>query len=55
MPKLGERYLYCDGDAPLLFTENETNTQRIFGVPNRTPVRQGRHQQLRRPRPEATR
>ena len=22
---------------PLLFTENETNTQRIFGVPNRTP------------------
>ena len=36
-PKLGERYLYCDGDAPLLFTENETNTQRIFGVPNRTP------------------
>jgi hypothetical protein len=34
---LGERYLYCDGEAPLLFTENETNTQRIFGVPNRTP------------------
>ena len=22
---------------PLLFTENETNTHRIFGVPNRTP------------------
>ena len=36
-PKLGERYLYCPGDATLLFTENETNTQRIFGVPNRTP------------------
>jgi hypothetical protein len=35
--KLGERYLYCDGEIPLLFTENETNTQRIFGVPNRTP------------------
>lgn len=34
---LGERYLYCENDAPLLFTENETNTQRIFGVPNRTP------------------
>ena len=32
---LGDRFLYCDGDAPLLFTENETNTQRIFGVPNR--------------------
>ena len=36
-PKLGERYLYCEGDVPLLFTENETNTQRIFGVPNRSP------------------
>src|SRR5579883_2883235 len=36
-PKLGERYLYCEGDVPLLFTENETNTQRVFGVPNRTP------------------
>jgi hypothetical protein len=34
--KLGERHLYCEGDATLLFTENETNTQRIFGVPNRT-------------------
>ena len=31
-PELGERYLYCEGDVPLLFTENETNTQRIFGV-----------------------
>jgi hypothetical protein len=35
--KLGERYLYCEGGVPLLFTENETNTLRIFGVPNRTP------------------
>jgi hypothetical protein len=35
--KLGEVYLYCDGDVPLLFTENETNTQRIFGVANRAP------------------
>jgi Glycosyl hydrolase family 63 C-terminal domain len=34
---IGERYLYCDGDAPLLFTENETNSQRIAGIPNRTP------------------
>ena len=34
--KLGERLLYCEGDVPLLFTENETNTQRIFGVPNRS-------------------
>lgn len=36
-PKLGECYLYCDDEPSLLFTENETNTQRIFGVPNRTP------------------
>jgi Glycosyl hydrolase family 63 C-terminal domain len=36
-PVLGERYLYCEGDATPLFTENETNTQRIFGVPNRSP------------------
>jgi hypothetical protein len=36
-PQLGERYLYCEGDAPLLFTENETNTQRIFGIPHRSP------------------
>ena len=34
---LGERYLYCEGDAPLLFTENETNNQRIFGSANAFP------------------
>ena len=34
---LGERYLYCDGEAALLFTENETNAQRLFGGQNRTP------------------
>lgn len=36
-PNLGERYLSCDTDVPLLFTENETNTQRIFGAQNRSP------------------
>jgi hypothetical protein len=35
--ELGERYLYCEGEAPPLFTENETNTQRIFGVANHRP------------------
>jgi hypothetical protein len=35
--KLGDRYLYCDGVVPLLFTENETNTERIFGVVNKNP------------------
>jgi hypothetical protein len=43
-PKLGERFLYCAGDVPLLFTENETNVQRIFGAPNRTQyVKDGIH------------
>jgi hypothetical protein len=36
-PTLGERYLYCEGDPTLLFTENETNALRIFGVANQTP------------------
>jgi hypothetical protein len=36
-PDLGERFLYSDGAAELLFTENETNTQRLVGVPNRSP------------------
>jgi hypothetical protein len=35
--ELGERYLYCDQGAPLLFTENETNAQRVFGKPNPSP------------------
>ena len=34
---LGERYLYCEGEVPLLFTENETNNQRVFGTPNTSP------------------
>jgi hypothetical protein len=34
--ELGERYLYCDGQTSLLFTENETDTQRLVGVQNRT-------------------
>jgi len=35
--KLGERFLYCDGKPTLLFTENETNVQRLFAAQNRTP------------------
>jgi len=35
--ELGDRYLYCEGDASLLFTENETNNERIFGTPNASP------------------
>ncbi len=35
--ELGDRWLYCQGSPALLFTENETNQQRLFGQPNRTP------------------
>src|SRR5499426_2883383 len=35
--ELGERYLYCAGGPPLLFTENETNAERIFKKPNASP------------------
>jgi hypothetical protein len=46
-PELGERFLYADGKATLLFTENETNIERLVGVPNRTPyVKDGIHQYI---------
>ncbi|MEI9936755.1 MAG: glucosidase [Pseudomonadota bacterium] len=32
-PELGEFRLYCQGDPALLFCQNETNFERIFGVP----------------------
>jgi hypothetical protein len=34
---LGEYRLYCDDADELLFTENESNTERLWGVPNATP------------------
>jgi hypothetical protein len=36
-PMLGNYYLLCEGADQLLFTENETNNERIFGVPNTAP------------------
>jgi len=37
-PILGTYYLYCEGDVPLLFTENETNNKRLFPeYPNASP------------------
>jgi hypothetical protein len=36
-PDLGERYFYAEGAAELLFTENETNSERLVGAPDRTP------------------
>ncbi len=34
---LGDYFLYCEGKPSLLFTENETNNQRIFGSANAGP------------------
>src|SRR5215475_4675343 len=34
-PSLGRRWLYCDGAPEMLFTENETNYKRLFGIENR--------------------
>jgi len=31
-PTYGTRWLYCEGAPSLLFTENETNVRRLFGV-----------------------
>jgi len=37
-PLVGEYTLYCEGDVPLLFTDNETNNERLFPeYPNASP------------------
>lgn len=37
-PLLGEFILACDGEVPLLFTENDTNNERLFpGLKNASP------------------
>ncbi|HXJ82124.1 MAG TPA: glucosidase [Candidatus Methylomirabilis sp.] len=34
---LGEHFFSCEGADALIFTENETNTERLFSTANRTP------------------
>ena len=34
---LRDYYLHCEGNPPLLFTENETNQERLFGGTNSSP------------------
>jgi hypothetical protein len=34
---LGARWLYCEGAPELLFTENDTNVERLYGRPNARP------------------
>jgi hypothetical protein len=36
-PFIGEYYLYFDPAKQLLFTENETNKEKIYGIDNETP------------------
>jgi hypothetical protein len=36
-PTLGEYWLSCDGAPELLFTENESHAQRLWGQPNASP------------------
>jgi hypothetical protein len=38
---LGKRWLYFDDSPELLFTENETNIQRLYGAENRSYVKDG--------------
>jgi hypothetical protein len=47
-PLLGELLFSCEGDVPLLFTENETNHERLFpGTKNESPhVKDGLHEYL---------
>lgn len=40
----GKRWLLCAGQPELLFTENETNYQRLFGVKNRSFVKDAFHE-----------
>ena len=36
-PELGKRFFYAEGSPELLFTENETNNERLFHLPNASP------------------
>lgn len=36
-PEIQDYYFYCEKADRLLFTENESNTERVFDIPNRHP------------------
>ena len=45
--RYGERWLLAEGPPEMLFTENETNFKRLFGLPNATPyVKDSFHEYL---------
>jgi hypothetical protein len=35
--KYGDRWLFCEGEPELLFTDNETNLHRFYGIENPSP------------------
>ncbi|HZT98038.1 MAG TPA: hypothetical protein VFA10_00150 [Ktedonobacteraceae bacterium] len=46
-PLLDDYYLYCEAADTLLFTENDTNFQRLYGIPGATPyVKDAFHEYL---------
>lgn len=53
-PELGTYWLYADHPDGVLFTNNESNEQRLFGAPNRSPfVKDAFHEYLIRGNKEA--
>ncbi len=53
-PQLGEYTLQCEGARELLFTENESNAQRLWGQPNPVPfVKDAFHQYVVAGKPDA--
>jgi len=53
-PALGQRYLHFEERVPLLFTENETNVERLFHAPNPVQyVKDGIHAAVVQGRQEA--
>src|SRR5436305_8576538 len=50
----GKRTLYCEGTPELLFTENETNKERLFGIANDQPyVKDAFHERVAHGQKEA--
>ncbi len=52
-PMYGKRWLHCDGAPALLFTENETKTERVFGTPGPRFAKDGINDAVVRGRVEA--
>ena len=52
---LGMRWLVAEGSPELLFTDNDTNFERLWGAPNESALREGRDRRLRRARGRGTR